>query len=677
MLLMICLFTTCKKEEVATKEYPRLNTLDVTTINETGATFNAEIISGNIADIKEYGFVWDTNGNPNIGLDDQLVIPGQLIQNKFSAEINSSLVKGVTYYVKPYVKSSGFLVYGKYVSFISSGSEAPVILNFTPKTGVWGDTIKITGKYFRSRNEGVIVKLGELQASVISISDSTIKIVIPDKTNSELVNLSVSVIGKIATSLNQFSYKVPVISGISPEYVTFSDTVYIKGNNLISARIQPTVNFNVTRMAIVFASEKLIKIVLPVSYKTKTTSIAVIGPTGFITAGMALKLKDLLLMNYMPDSVFKPAAIITINGKNFNPVISNNQVLIDGFKATILEGTTQQLKVQLPDEIIPDRDVSVIKSAEILINCGELNVKAPKNLEVKWRSKWTKKNNFPGPNRAFGVGFSIGQKGYNGLGINENENKYLKDLWEYDQKSDSWLQKADFPGEGRINQTGTVMNGIAYVGLGNGFDTHENMKDFYKFDPFENSWSKIADYGGKARGLAVSFVSEGQLFVGGGMRYPDASEGPSYYEVYINDCWGYDPLLNKWTPQQNIPDLSPSDVAITIDNSIYKFGVGKMWQLSGSSWIDKGNGFFSGERIGILQFVIGSTGYLYKDISYGNSLFSYQPSSGKYALLKIPDKVLSFQPSVFSIGNKAYFVGGITYNDPKSVWEFDPSLPVN
>ena len=60
--------------------------------------------------------------------------------------------------------------------------------------------------------------------------------------------------------------------------------------------------------------------------------------------------------------------------------------------------------------------------------------------------QWTQKTNFPGGGRSYAVGFSIGNKGYVGLGG-------AIDFWEYNPANDTWLQKADFPG-GSTNNSG-------------------------------------------------------------------------------------------------------------------------------------------------------------------------------------------------------------------------------
>jgi len=185
----------------------RLNSLEVTGINESGAVLNAEITSGNTADVIEYGFVWNKIGTPALDFDDRLSIPNPLDGNTFSAEIHTALIKGVTYHVKPWLRTSSTLVYGRSVSFISMGGKAPEITDFTPKTGIEGDTVQVTGKYLWSKNEEVIVKMGEVKVSIVAASETMIKILVPPMPGGQSVKLSISLIGKTAVSGSEFLYK--------------------------------------------------------------------------------------------------------------------------------------------------------------------------------------------------------------------------------------------------------------------------------------------------------------------------------------------------------------------------------------------------------------------------------------------------------------------------------------
>ena len=59
------------------------------------------------------------------------------------------------------------------------------------------------------------------------------------------------------------------------------------------------------------------------------------------------------------------------------------------------------------------------------------------------QDNWTQKANFPCIGRAAAFSFSIGRKGYFGLG--QDSTAIMKDLWEWDQLTNTWTQKASLP----------------------------------------------------------------------------------------------------------------------------------------------------------------------------------------------------------------------------------------
>src|SRR5450755_862936 len=117
----------------------------------------------------------------------------------------------------------------------------------------------------------------------------------------------------------------------------------------------------------------------------------------------------------------------------------------------------------------------------ILLAAGQINSHA--------QDTWTKKANFGGVARAGATGFTIGSKGYIGLG-DEYPISY-KDFWEYDSDADIWTQKADFGGDGRLYAVGFTIAGKGYVGTGQSgaFPDYTYYEDFWEYDPNLNIWT--------------------------------------------------------------------------------------------------------------------------------------------------------------------------------------------
>lgn len=276
-------------------------------------------------------------------------------------------------------------------------------------------------------------------------------------------------------------------------------------------------------------------------------------------------------------------------------------------------------------------------------------------MEVKFgvSNKWCRELNFGGGIRTYGVGFSIGNKGYVGTGIGYSSGLvYYEDFWEFDPALSTWTQKADLGGNGinmnlglqRVNAVGFSIGSKGYIGTGQksgGTTPDQFLKDFWEYTPASNSWLRKADCSDTTRHYAVGFSIGNKGYVGTGQP---ASSGLQA------DFWEYDPATDVWTRKA---DLVPrhSGVGFSIGNKGY-FGTGI--GISGT----KHNDFYEFDPTDA------STGL----DANGNPL-------GKWTIKgNVP--VLPRYGSVgLSIGNKGYvcagFNGQIYFND---FYEYDPNL---
>jgi N-acetylneuraminic acid mutarotase len=95
---------------------------------------------------------------------------------------------------------------------------------------------------------------------------------------------------------------------------------------------------------------------------------------------------------------------------------------------------------------------------------------------------WVQKADFGGPSRVYSTSFSIGSKGYVGVGNPNDGGAIKKDFWEYDPAINKWTQKADFAGTARYSATGLSIGNKGYIGLG------ENTINFSKRFLGVQSW---------------------------------------------------------------------------------------------------------------------------------------------------------------------------------------------
>ncbi len=148
---------------------------------------------------------------------------------------------------------------------------------------------------------------------------------------------------------------------------------------------------------------------------------------------------------------------------------------------------------------------------------------------------WTKKADFGGTKREQACGFSIGNKGYFGIGIDTAADK--NDFWEYDATFDTWSQKANFPGPPRGGGVAFAISGKGY--LGTGYDGTVFQADWYEYDAGNNTWTKKADFPGSGgRQGAVAFVIGNKGYVGTGYCTANGNNA---------DFWEYNPVGDVWT----------------------------------------------------------------------------------------------------------------------------------
>ena len=176
---------------------------------------------------------------------------------------------------------------------------------------------------------------------------------------------------------------------------------------------------------------------------------------------------------------------------------------------------------------------------------------------------WAQKNNFPGTARYGAFAFSIGTKGYLGMGQNLGS---INDFWEYTPSTDTWVSLTNFSSNARYGAIGFSINGKGYAGFGSSQGNNTNYNDFYEFDPVSQTWTPKAYFPGSPRYYPTYFVINGIAYVGTGN--PTTNYNPS--PTYSNDLYAYNPLTNSWTTISAFSESRRSYAAsFTINNKGY------------------------------------------------------------------------------------------------------------
>lgn len=107
----------CDELEVTSRDYPRINTLTVTEITTEGVRFNAEVIFRGDFEVITHGFVWSQDINPSIASSDKVAYSENIQSDKFSSYIPTEFHTRTLYFVRAFIETEDFLVYGENIIF--------------------------------------------------------------------------------------------------------------------------------------------------------------------------------------------------------------------------------------------------------------------------------------------------------------------------------------------------------------------------------------------------------------------------------------------------------------------------------------------------------------------------------------------------------------------------------
>jgi N-acetylneuraminic acid mutarotase len=304
------------------------------------------------------------------------------------------------------------------------------------------------------------------------------------------------------------------------------------------------------------------------------------------------------------------------------------------------------------------------------------------------QDNWTQKVNFTG-NRYGTIHFSIGDSGYVGTGFDDVS--FKSDFWKFDPSANVWTQKADFGGGVRYLGTGFSVGNKGYAGMGI-YGYYAWGKDMWEYSPASNSWRQVADFEGGFRYTAVGFGIGNKGYMGTGYY----REMPWLPSTLYNDFWEYDPLvgvLGTWTKKADVPDEGRQyAVGLNIGNKGY-IGTGidasdtrkkDFWEFDPSggvlgTWTRKAE-FIGGERYGAQGFSIGNKGYVGTgyNFSFLNDIWEYnQVTDGWTEKASLPGGIRN-TATAFSIGNKGYMgLGGNATVGLNDFWEYSPEVECN
>jgi hypothetical protein len=286
---------------------------------------------------------------------------------------------------------------------------------------------------------------------------------------------------------------------------------------------------------------------------------------------------------------------------------------------------------------------------------------------------WTQKGDFGGDGRYSASGFSIGNKGYIGLG-GDSELETKKDFWEYDPETNIWTQKADYGGNVYWCSVGFSIGNKGYIAT-------DQSQSFWEYDPATNSWTQKADYPGPIV-YAVSFSIGTKGYIATG--------------EYSQELWEWDgdtasATYNTWVQKAPFPPVAGRMWAtgFSIGKKGY-IGTGTngnayqkdLWEWDGdtssptyNTWTQK-TSLPGVARGGAVSFSIGTKGYIGSGLDvWANTILKdfWQWDQATDTWSQEPDFTGNARQDAvgFSIGKLGYIgTGGYDHSNARDFWEF-------
>ena len=387
LTILVTFFRCTKNNDIVIP--PNVITQEVSNITDKGALFSATVDNVSQGEALEYGFVWSSTAQaPTIS--DETVILNPTVEPFYSIEITTRLESQVEYYVRAYIKTEEFIIYGNIVSFLSLGSSAPTITSIIPTDVYYGDTLSISGTNFSTVNGNNLIKTGGIRPPAVFTSDSLLKVVVQDSLAVSEFNVSVSVAGNIAESAQTISFKAPQINSLSKNEVVYGDTVELYGRYFGYRKELNTVKVNGLEVEPIETDSTKIRLVLPVT--EKTFSISVTNSVNQTATSNELTTLDPVLVSLTPDEGFYGDQV-EIQGENFGHIKEIIEVYFNDKKAIVVESSNESAVLVVPSNIENPVSMKMVvqeyEAGEVPFEFTDLEVSSFSPLEATWRDEVT------------------------------------------------------------------------------------------------------------------------------------------------------------------------------------------------------------------------------------------------------------------------------------------------
>jgi len=314
----------CNRKEIE-RPFAQLETTEVTNINEEGVTVKAKVLFLPKSDpIVDHGFIYGkvpgSNVYPEYTFDDYSISLGdQLSGDEFSALINTGLIKGESYFIRAFLKSTEWEAYGTPVFFTSQGSGGIELTEIIPSdTIVPGETLTIKGVNLGTDRRLLSVKIGAVEVPFFNVNDTILTFQVPRNVrDNEVIQIS-SDFNNQSFSFSMPHIPAPVLNSISPSKIADGDTITLKGKYFSSELGWNKIIFFINADFTLLSSDRdQIQFLLNSSWPPPSNSRNIWVEVGQRTSnGITFDYRDMIIDDFFPKEG-KEGDTLTIVGKNF------------------------------------------------------------------------------------------------------------------------------------------------------------------------------------------------------------------------------------------------------------------------------------------------------------------------------------------------------------------------
>ncbi len=526
----------------------------------------------------------------------------------------------------------------------------PIISDISPKQGVIGDTITISGKYLRPDME---IKFNQVKAKIYKSDNISAKVIVP-ACQSTQASISIIIGGLMGIAEQAFIYAQAEITGLSADKGVVGDTIVVQGKNFGHQKDVISVFVGEQTATIVKTNNAFLEVIIPASGGKPTLPISVRVDGQLASSHQMFTYMTPVIESFEPTSG-KAGTIVNIKGKYFSVIKGQNSVMVDQINLRILETDKNQMRV-----IVSDTTYSATSSIAISVD----GRKAESVTKFEIISPWTQKNDFP-TEYFLGdiVSFSVDGAGYimaNYYYYPEGLHGGSSDFWQYQSDRDAWVKKKD-------HSTAVRQEGFVGFEINEKYCYSDTWSGWDIYNPINDSWIHKNEWEMHTSHAVYAFAIN--------------NTGYQVRQNYDNnyETWMYQPDNDIWILKNVIGPYSNLGFSFSTRTKAYaKFGDELMeYTPETNTWRTKTTIPVEIKNAKVLT-IQDKAYFLFSEDTRNNVtkvVWEYTPSDNQWRKISYNPSDSQYNMFSFVIGDKIYTGLGLDRTQwyVKTIWEFDPS----